>query len=421
MADITLTDSSHSSHLVEELRDLRSKGQLFDYVIKGTNLHFHSLVLALVSPVFRKMLYSGMGEAEKKEVIFSFIDDNSIIDNTEMGAQATREVTFPSIPDNIVTQIIDYAYNGTISISPDHLIDLAKAAHTLQMSKLQKLCEEQRRLGLRSVLIAGGQSASRTPNTASWILQDDDIVKFCDLNIALRGTGTSICEIPGGLMLTGGRGSDMCLTFVLTMKKCFKQRSLKASRYDHASCFNNGKVFLIGGVVAGSNTSSVDFMDLEKETWHTGPPLPKAATLLKLTAFKSATYVLDSKYCEFYELDATKMSWSTKASLPSPSYGCSLASSDDKVFAAGGDRNINYMYTPTTNEWCRLTGPSLQERQGALLYFQQKLFLFPGCNRDKNLVDVDEYDISADKWSRAKWKMPVPMALYGAFLVDVPK
>ena len=121
MGDITVKDSAHPSHLVKELVALRSAGELFDYVIKGTkeSFHFHSLVLALVSPMFRAMLRSEMSESAKKEA------------------------TFPSIPDNIIAKVIDYAYNGSCLLSQDHLMDLVKAAHYLQMSKLLKMCEKQ--------------------------------------------------------------------------------------------------------------------------------------------------------------------------------------------------------------------------------------------------------------------------------------
>ena len=539
MADITVTNSAHSSHLAQELIALRSAGELFDYVIKGTkeSFHFHSLVLALVSPVFRAMLRSEMGESAKKEA------------------------TFPSITDNIVAKIIDYAYNGTISFSPDHLMDLIKAAHYLQMSKLLKMCEEHILTVLRpanciawlhqadklhltaimpklhkmmqtsyseissttdfkmlakqellqyltdvrehgtcsddllngalewikhdtnnrlehiedvlsvvqigkcsdtflskmlddnaelfdkkqsmykvmlsevvrkpkcnllgeveTIIIMGGQSRSDDPNTACWILQNDEMVKFSEpKSDVIIEPGQSVCQIPGGMMLTGGRNSDVCLIFVLAMKMWVKEQPLKAARHDHSSCCSNGKVFLMGGMVSGAQTSSVDFMDLEKKTWCSGPSLTIAETLLKVTSLKSAMFVLDSWQWSFYCLDDETMSWLTKAPIPSKSYGCSLAASEDKIFAAGGNGNITYMYTPATDIWCHLTGPSLQERHGALVHHQQKLYLFPGCKRDKNLIDVEEYDISTGRWSLSKWKMPTPLWLHGAFLVDVPK
>ena len=542
MGDIKVTDSAHPSHLVEELVALRSAGELFDYTIKGTkeSFHFHSLVLALVSPVFRAMLRSEMGESAKKEA------------------------TFPSIPDNIMAKIIDYAYNGTCLFSRDCLMDLVKAARYLQMSKLLKMCQEQistllqptncipwlqladklnlttimpkiqkmmrttfneiittseyeqlekpevlqyltdvlehgpcsddllngvlqwvkydghHRLDhmkdflgvvqiekcsnaflskmladnaelfdtnkdmyklivselvknpknnvlgdVETIIIVGGQFRTNKVNTACWMLLNDEMVEFSEFesDITLKFCH-SVCQIPGGLMLTGGLRSDLCVIFVLTMKMWVKQESLPATRHDHASCFNKGKVFVIGGLEWEGfwcSTDSVDFMDLEKKSWHNGPSLPLEAGEPHVVSFKSALFVLDSDKSKFYQLDGDEKSWLTKSALPSPSNGCSLAASDDNIFAAGGNKNINYMYTLATDVWCRLTGPSLQERLGTLVHYQQKLYLLPGCKRDKNLVDIEEYDISADKWSLTKWKLPKPMWRYTAFLVDVPK
>ena len=540
MGDITVTDCSHPLHLVEELVSLRSAGELFDYVIKGSkkSFHFHSLVLALVSPMFRAMLRSEMSESAKKEA------------------------TFPSIPDSIMAKIIDYAYNGTCSFSRAHLMDLVKAAHYLQMPKLLKMCEEQisnilqptncipwlhlaDKLDLKAIIskvqkmmqacykeiittpdfkqlvkpelfqyltdvrehgtcsddllngalqwvehdaqnrlknmedllsvvqiascsdsvlvkmlddykdlfdkqqsmyklilsevlhkpmppdkaldenktiiIVGGQSYSDVPNTACWMLQNDKIVKIYELNTDVTlEPGHSVCQIPGGLMMTGGASSDLCVV-LLSMKLWVQQQSLLHVRSNHASCFNNGKVFLIGGRVSGIGSSNVEYMDMKTKTWCPGPKLPQADTLLRVVSFKSTLFVLYDDKCKFYQLDGDEETWLAKAALPSPDYGCSLVTTDDKIFAAGGNRNINYMYNPATDVWCRLTGPSLVERHGALVCFQQKLYLFPGCKRTKKLTDVEEYDISADRWSLCKWKMLKPMWNFSAFLDDAPK
>ena len=273
----------------------------------------------------------------------------------------------------------------------------------------------------KTIRIGGGLSFSCVPNTACWILQDDEFVKYSELNIDVTlKKGQSACQIPGGLMLMGGNGSNVCVIFVLPMKMWVKQRSLLHARIDHASCFCNNKVFLIGGWVSDDTTASVDYMDMENRTWHTGPSLPQAESLLRVITVKSTMFVLYAETGNFCELDENKMSWIMKSQLPSQSEGCSLAASEYKVFAAGGVNKINYVYTPATDVWCCLTGPSLREQFGALVYFHQKLYLFPGLNTARG-TDIEEYDISEDKWSLAEWKLPEPMWLHAAFVVDVPK
>ena len=114
MSEITVTDPAHSTHLLEELVSMRAAGELFDYVIKGceTSFYIHSIVLAAMSPVFRALLRADIDEG-----------------------------TFPSIPDDIMAKVIDYAYTGTCTFSEYELMNLIKAAHYLQMPKLLKLCE----------------------------------------------------------------------------------------------------------------------------------------------------------------------------------------------------------------------------------------------------------------------------------------
>ena len=91
MAVITVTDPFHPSHLVEGFVSMRDAGELFDYVIRGSDESFsiHSLVLASMSPVFKAMLMSSMDESAKKEA------------------------SFPTVPDGIMRKMIDFAYTGT--------------------------------------------------------------------------------------------------------------------------------------------------------------------------------------------------------------------------------------------------------------------------------------------------------------------
>ena len=107
MTEITVTDSTHPTHFVAELVALRNDGEMFDYIIKGSNESFsiHSVVLAAMSPVFRSMIRSDMKESTKKEA------------------------TFPSIPDDIIAKIISFSYAGTCTFTRVQVIELVKAAH----------------------------------------------------------------------------------------------------------------------------------------------------------------------------------------------------------------------------------------------------------------------------------------------------
>ena len=539
MPDIIVTDSQHHTHLVEELVVMRKDGEFFDYVINGSKKTFqiHSLVLACMSPVFKAMLRSNMAETTNKEA------------------------TFPSIPDHIMSKVIDYAYDGVCTFSDDQLMNLIKAAHYLQMPKLLKLCEDKitsmlnasncfswlrltdslqlksvlpqvqkmmrtsyrdiilteefqtvdmtelmhyltdvRENGIHSdellrgviawverdtenrstnmqelftvisvgkcsekyivktmeehaelfdkqhsvyklllsellnnqiskvlgegktIIILGGMPYSESTNSDCWMLQDDKIAPFSKISDDFEVKPYhSVCQIPDGLMIMGGENTDLCLVFRISLKTWVKEKPLPTIRDHHTSCFNGGKVFVIGGYVGNNLTCAVDILDLKSSTWSNGPNLLKTYTFPKAVSASKALYVLLSGTCNLYQLDTNKMSWSEKSPLPQASSGCSLAASGGRIFAAGGYNRINYMYIPTTNAWCCLTRPTLNEQQGSLVYYQQKLYLFGGCDRDSTLTDVEEYDVTADKWSLTKWKLPTPLRYYGAFLIDSPQ
>ena len=537
MADMTVKDPKHSSHLVEGFTSMRKEGELFDFVIKGNEQSFniHSRVLASVSPTFRAMLRAEMEESAKKEA------------------------TFPAIPDHIISAIIDFAYDGEVTFKGPQLMDLIEAAHYLQISKLLQLCEEQmitvldssnaiswyhfadgldskraldtileklqtslqdianedefkeleiaelkrylryahensvssddlvysvvhwlkqnpsnrsthmpelfkmipigkcsetflgdmikdnaelldsnltmyklmlsdvldnanfKSLGEdKTILLVGGQSLADVSSSVCWLLQDLQMEKLCETtaNIVMKPYH-SVCEIPSGMMITGGKNSNLCVIFIPTLKMWARQPGLLSTRYSHGSACINGKVFVICGKVSGLRTRGVDYMNLDEKVWYNGPALPDDELLPVVITCKAKLFVLfSSKRC-MYQLYMDKMTWSAKAPLPQASYKCSIAVSKDRMFAAGGFKNINYMYTPTTDQWCRLTSPSINDSYGSLVCYQQKLYLLAGCKRDSELQNVEMYDIRSDRWSLAQWKLPAPMFLFHAFLVDV--
>ena len=113
------------------------------------------------------------------------------------------------------------------------------------------------------------------------------------------------------------------------------------------------------------------------------------------------------------------MGWSKLASLPKESSGCSLAASKHFIFAAGGSNKVTYVYDTLHDQWSRLTGHSITEIEGSLIYHADKLYLFPGFTmQDPELVDVEEYNFVTKSWSLSKWKMPKPLCLFGAFVID---
>ena len=306
------------------------------------------------------------------------------------------------------------------------LFDKQQNVYKLLLSEVLKNQISQMLGKGKTVIILGGMSYSNLANTDCWMLQDDKIIPFSQVSKDFEVKPFhSVCQIPDGLMITGREDTDMCLVFRVSLKSWVKEKPLPALRKWHTSCFNSGKVFVIDGYDVGMNfTCAVDILDLKSRpsTWSNGANFPQMCESPKAVSLNKSLYVLLSDTCKLYQLDTNKMPWSEKSPLPQASYGCSLAASGGRIFAAGGDNRINCMYIPTTKTWCCLTGPTLNERHGSLVCYQQKRYLFGGCNLDnQELTDVEEYNIVADKWSLTKWKLPTPLCLFGAFLMDSPQ
>jgi hypothetical protein len=247
----------------------------------------------------------------------------------------------------------------------------------------------------KELLVIGGQTLNHTPNDDFWIFKDEHLVKFAEGPGEKIKPFHSMCQVPQGVMLTGGKDSDVCKLFDVANMKWMDRANLLSTRSVHGSGCLDGKVFVIGGKVHSvSNISkSVDYMDLEMNTWQRGPDIPESGFMAKAVAFSSRLFVLFSKTGRLYCLDTERMSWTKKATIPTASLGCSMAAVDDRMFAVGGNNYINYMYIPNADTWVRLTGPSLIEKHVALVYHRQKLCLIVGCRRD---TDVEEYDINSD-------------------------
>ena len=274
----------------------------------------------------------------------------------------------------------------------------------------------------KTVLILGGETSDKSLNPHGWILQEDKLVDYCNID---EECGIkpyhSVCPIPGGLLLTGGVDTDTCVIFYFSDKRWVAQQPMLTARHRHCSGYVNGKVFVICGKVLDDVVDYVDSMNLEQNLWTREQSVLMAARFPKVIPFKASLFVLVTSKCNMFQLDTDDMIWRAKSPLPQSSYGCSLAASDDRIYAAGGDNNITCVYIPTSDTWCQLTGPSIAERQGSMVYYQKKLYLFGGCRRDEDMTDVEEYDISGDRWSLTQWKLPAPLYLHCACIVDVLK
>jgi len=202
---------------------------------------------------------------------------------------------------------------------------------TKKQQSQQSTKKQQSQGNNKTLIVLGGQSYNGALNKIVWKLDNNkQLTELMHLPKMDFVAEQSICQIPCGLLWTGGLDSDVCLMFVTADNKWQKRQKMLSKRNGHGSIYNNGKVFVIGG-----NLSSVDYYDVENNTWNTGPALHKAIDLPGVASMGTAVYVLDTQYGELHELDTVAMSWVQRATMPQPSPWCSMTAADDGVHSPG--------------------------------------------------------------------------------------
>lgn len=288
------------------------------------------------------------------------------------------------------------------------------------------------------LLILGGESdgvslgRGNGRNKGCYILRDDidALVEFTEVTVSgvKLFDGCSVSKVPQGVVVTGGGRSDTCQILDLKTRRWVDKANLPSKRAYHGSGFIQGKLFVIGGISASDLTKTVDYMDIEKNTWHNGPDMPQIELSPQVVVFHDKLFVLLTKSGRLYSLDPIEMVWTLKSTLPTTSgRNFSMAVFNDWLYVTDDVSRIHYMYVPSVDTWHALTGPNMPQAgnslvNSSLVCVNNKLFLIPAYNKDSEVTEteIQVYDIFSDKWSLAKWKKSKPLRrFYGVSVVNV--
>ena len=100
-----------------------------------------------------------------------------------------------------------------------------------------------------NIIVISGHDRNATIHSDCWHL--DKSMKFVDLcKLAFSFKWHSVCQIPGGFVLTGGAENNLCAMFILSTKSWKQLKPLSDARDHHGSIFMKGKIFVFGGYVA---------------------------------------------------------------------------------------------------------------------------------------------------------------------------
>ena len=242
----------------------------------------------------------------------------------------------------------------------------------------------------------------------------------CDL---LWG-GPSICYYDWNkLLLTGGKGTGVCVMLDLSTSKWKKMKKLSNSRCAHASVSILQQLFVFGGLKSRSASmewfTSVEFLNIEQEhgEWQSAPPIPSTLEFIKITSLDTNAYLMGENNSVVYLFDMMKKVWSEKTKmLQNPGRGFSIAAGDVNLYVAGGEMKICWQYNFSTDSWTKLSSPSLRRssRSGALIFHQNSLLLVGG-----GIKDIEGYATEADLWAVAPYKLPEMLYWPYVFMLDL--
>ena len=128
---------------------------------------------------------------------------------------------------------------------------------------IRKKRSERERKNTMIVVISGHRGYSSSQDC--WHL--DESLNFVDLcKLAFSFLWHSVCQIPGGFVMSGGQQNRLCAMFILSSKSWKQLEPLPAPWDRHGSIFVMGKLYLLGGNVSSSKSFSVISLALEGES-----------------------------------------------------------------------------------------------------------------------------------------------------------
>ena len=248
------------------------------------------------------------------------------------------------------------------------------------------------------LIVVGGND-----NDEVWELDSSmQFVKLCSLPV--RTIWLSVCETPNGFAITGGNGSTVCTMYVSATNSWIQLKPLPVHRREHGSVYCHGKIFVLSGMVAGSESTSVQSLLLDGGYWNDEPNMPSFADCPTAVCSRNSIFLLYGYKNELLQLDLHRNVWDKKTIPGKSCYGARMISTEDELLIAGGENNMFVRYNTSTATWSTGSTPTLEHDYGGLVYNNGKVYLLGGGMREDR---VEEYSLDNDLWSVCDFKVPV--------------
>ena len=264
------------------------------------------------------------------------------------------------------------------------------------------------------IVVVGGESGNL--NKVCWELDASlQFINLCQIPELCFRFG--VCNTPEDFVLTGGERCVLCFMFDLSTKSWKQLDSLKFARYAHGSVFAHGIIFVIGGVICGSQSASVHSLALDGGKWTEEPDLSIAVQYPEVANVENSIFLLDVNTKQLLAMDAKKKTWSHQKKMPGERCGgARMVSAKNKLFVAGGDgtNKVCAQYDPRTDSWCSLNSPTLEHNFGALVALEQKVYLIGGYTENR----IEECNLDSKTWAVCAGKVPEKLINLHALVLD---
>ena len=269
----------------------------------------------------------------------------------------------------------------------------------------------------KQVLVIVGGDISYRANRVCWKMNERrQLEKLTEIPYDDLSRFHSVCPTDGGFIVTGGQNSDICYIYTAATMSWRRMREMLRKRDRHGSICIKGVLYVLGGVVSGKWTDSVECLVLAENQWQTGHNLPQCVIYPKVAEINDRLYLLDPNTRKLYQLDAVNKVWTERAPIPRCDISVSMTSVKGKLAVMGGQDRICALYDPTTDVWTEGQQPTYQHIFGSLVYHDDRLLMGGASWYDTDAVE--EYSLDDGTWSATDIKMPARLNRHYALVVD---
>ncbi len=187
-----------------------------------------------------------------------------------------------------------------------------------------------------------------------------------------------VAVVDGKIYAIGGLSGDVQLRnneqYDPVLNTWTVEMPMPTARSGFAIAAYNGKIYVIGGTVGNGFVGNNEVYDPATNTWETKASMPTPRSDLSASVVNDKIYLIGGKKYSntnpyFTETNTNEVydpandSWTTKAAIPTATYGYGSAIINQKIYIAGGSQtpisqqqsgdfvHANQVYDPQTDNW----------------------------------------------------------------------